>query len=218
MSGFILYVIDTETTGLNAEEHDVIEISASRLGLNDSNQYTELEQKTWLLKAINPKTISDEALSKNGHKREDILGISKYGKENYLPAQEVVSDIEMWMMDDNVSAMDRIFVGQNPAFDVGMLQALWKKVGREKDFPFEIGNGNRILDTKQIVALFDICTGRRRKAYSLGQLIKACGVKKDKAHRADGDVRMTRDLLLFLVDMIKQPVVEKFNTCYLEEE
>ena len=98
------------------------------------------------------------------------------------------------------------------------LQQLWKKVGREKDFPFEIGNGNRLVDTKAIVTLYDICTGRRRKYYNLGKLVQACRVKKDKAHRADGDVRMTRDLLLFLVNMIKETVADRFKDCYLDDE
>lgn len=216
--GYVIYISDTETTGLDPEQHEVIELSMSRLIPQEDGSYNE-EQKSWLLKALKPQTISDEALAVNGHKREDILHISKYGKENYQHPSAAIDDIEMWMLGDNVSAMDRIFAGQNPNFDIDMLKALWKRNGRtEEDFPFAVERGNRVIDTKMIVTLFDICTGRRRKYYGLGKLVKACGVKKDKAHRADGDVRMTRDLLLKLISIIQKPVAEQFSTCYSDDE
>lgn len=218
MNGYVVYVVDTETTGLSSEENEVIELSMSRLIPQDDLSFVE-EQKSWLLKAVNPRTISDEALAINGHKREDILHLTKYGKENYLLPSAAIDQIEEWMLTDDVSSMDRIFAGQNPTFDIDMLKALWKRNGRtEEEFPFAVERGNRVIDTKMIVTLFDMCTGKRRKYYGLGRLVKACGVKKDKAHRADADVRMTRDLLLKLVGIIQQPVIEKFSDCYSDDE
>lgn len=210
----VCYITDTETTGLSAKDNDVIEISMCRLIPNGSS-YTE-EQKTWLLRAINPKTIQEEALKINGHKREDILHLTKFGKENYRIPTDVVSEIEDWILTDNVSAVDRIFAGQNPKFDIDALMELWKRCGRpnEDDFPFMLQNGNRVIDTKQIVTLFDACTGRRRKLYNLSALVKATGIKKGKAHQASEDVRMTKDLLLFLINIIKPSVIEQFSGCY----
>ena len=72
--GYVLYVIDTETTGLDAEKNDVIEASFCRLNFLSEN--VDREQKTWLFKALNPDTIEAEALAINGHKREDILGLT----------------------------------------------------------------------------------------------------------------------------------------------
>lgn len=216
--GYVLYISDTETTGLDPEQHEVIELSMSRLIPQEDGTYNE-EQKSWLIKAVNPKTIQDEALAINGHKREDILHISKFGRDNYMLPAAAIDDIEMWMLEDNVSAMDRIFAGQNPTFDIDMLKALWKRNDRpDEDFPFAVERGNRIIDTKMIVTLFDVCTGRRRKHYGLGKLVKALGVKKDKAHRADGDVRMTRDLLLKLVAIIQPAVLAQFAECYADDD
>ncbi len=213
---FVLYVIDTETTGLDHTQHEIIEISLCRLQHLKNGEYAD-EQKTWRVKATNPKAISDEALKVNGHKREDILGISKYGRETYKDPKEVIDEIEMWMMEDNVSSVDRIFVGQNPNFDLGMMTAMWTRQGKSlEDFPFSCERGNRMLDTKMIVTLFDACTGKRRQHYGLGKLIKACGVKRDKAHSADGDVRMTRDLLLKCIGIIHEVVAMKFADCYNE--
>lgn len=217
--GYVVYVCDTETTGLDFTQHDVIELSMFRLIPNDKDSYDE-EQRTWLIKAANPKTITDEALAKNGHKKEDILHISKYGKENYLLPSDVVDQIEAWMMEDNVSSMDRVFAGQNPKFDLDFLRELYRRCGRptENDFPFFVGNGNRIIDTKQIIVLFDLCTGKRRKYYHLSSLVKSLGVKKGKAHKADEDTRMTKDLLMKLVMMIKVVVAEQFKDCYPDDE
>lgn len=216
---YVIYVIDCETTSLEIKDADVIEISMSRLSIQD-NSYKEDEHKTWYLRAMNPKGIQDKALAVNGHKREDILGITSAGKLKYQLPNLVVSQIETWIMDDNVSSLDRIFAGQNPHFDIDMLQELWKRNNRlaVEDFPFSLENNNRIIDTKMIVAFFDLCTGRRRKAYGLGQLVKACSIKKDKAHSATGDVAMTRDLLLKLVNMVKPVVVEQFKNCYVDAE
>lgn len=217
--GYVIYINDTETTGLDPVLNDVIEISMSRLTPKDNGDYDE-EQKTWCLKALNPKTIQDDALKINGHKREDILCLTKYGKETYRLPTEVVDEIETWMLTDNVSSVDRIFAGQNPNFDINAMKELWKRCGRvgEDDFPFYIRNGNRVVDTKQIVALFDICTGRRRKYYNLGSIVKALGVKKGKAHQAAEDVRMTKDVLLKLISMIKIVVATQFKDCYPDDE
>lgn len=215
-SGYVLYIIDTETTGMIPEEHDIIEISACRI-LLDKDEPTR-EQKTWLLKAINPRSIEDDALRVNGHKREDITHMSKFGKENYKEPADVVSEIELWMMEDSVSAIDRIFIGQNPKFDIDMMKALWKKVGSKDTFPFVLENDNRVIDTKQIATLWDICTGRRRRYYNLSSLVKSFGVKKGKAHKAEEDVRMTADLFIKLINPVQEVVKTAFNDCYIEVE
>jgi DNA polymerase III alpha subunit (gram-positive type) len=216
MNGYVIYVCDTETTGLDAEANDVIEISACRL-MYDQGQ-VQSEQKTWLLKAMNPATIQEEALKINGHKREDILHLTKYGKDNYVLPSVVVPEIEMWIMEDNVSNVDRIFAGQNPNFDILALQALWRKTGSPDTFPFAVEKGNRIIDTKQIATLFDICTGRRRQHYNLSSLVKAFGVKKGKAHQAAEDVRMTTDLLIKFLEPIRPVVLTVFGQAYGDDD
>ncbi len=212
-SGYIIYVVDTETTGLSAKENDVIEISMCRFTMDDLDNK---EQKTWYLKALNPTTIQDEALAVNNHKREDILHLTKFGRDTYQEPDKVVADIERWVMTDNMSAMDRIMGGQNVQFDVNALRELWKRVDCYDTFPFDLRKGNRVIDTKMFATAIDLCTGRRRRHYNLSTLVKSFGVKKRKAHRAEDDVAMTVDLLVKMLEPLKGSAKEAFEDCYTD--
>lgn len=214
-NGWIVYITDTETTGLLAKEHDVIEISMARLYYVEGKAITE--QKTWCIKAMNPLTIQDEALKINGHKREDILHLTKEGKERYLMPKDVINDIEKWIMEDEVSATDRIFAGQNPIFDAEFLQELWLR-NDCTTFPFALEKNNRILDTRVIAVFIDICTQKRRQYYNLGSLVKSFGVKKLRAHSAADDVTMTKNLLIAYMDPLRELIASTFKDCYNEKE
>lgn len=213
-NGYVLYVMDTETTGLE-EDNDVVEISMSRFSMDNPD---ERDQKTWYLKALNPLTIQDDALRINGHKREDILHFTKFGRETYKEPTEVVAEIERWVLEDDVSAVDRIAGGQNILFDIKMLKALWARVGATETFPFAVEKNNRIIDTKQFAIAIDLCTGRRRRFYNLSSLVKAFKVKKRKAHRAEDDVAMTVDLLVKMLEPLKPAISEAFKECYTDND
>jgi DNA polymerase III epsilon subunit-like protein len=212
-NGYIIYVVDTETTGLDTEKNEVIEISASRFSMADPDNR---EQKTWYLKALSPETIQDRALDINKHKREDILHMTEFGRETYRDPLEVVTDFECWVMDDDMSAMDRIMAGQNIEFDIKMLKALWKRQDSETTFPFNLDRGDRTIDTKMLATAIDLCTGRRRRYYNLSTLVKSFGVKKRKAHRAEDDVAMTVDLLCAMLTPIVPPAGDAFKDCYTD--
>jgi DNA polymerase III alpha subunit (gram-positive type) len=212
-AGYIIYVVDTETTGLDSKKNDVIEISACRFRMSNLE---ETEQKTWYLKALNPSTIQDEALAVNKHKREDILHLTKFGRDTYLDPAQTVADIERWIMTDKMSAMDRVMAGQNIQFDVRALKALWERVESADTFPFNLEKGNRTLDTKMLATAIDVCTGRRRRYYNLSTLVKSFGVKKRKAHRAEDDVAMTIDLLVKMLNPLKDAASEAFEGCYTD--
>ena len=93
---------------------------------------------------------------------------------------------------------------------------MWRKVGSYDTFPFILNNDNRVIDTKQIATLFDVCIGKRRKYYNLSSLVKSFGVKRGKAHQASEDVRMTTDLLIKFIEPIRDIVIDNFSDCYIE--
>jgi DNA polymerase III alpha subunit (gram-positive type) len=208
MEEYIIYVTDTETTGLIPGVNEIIEVSSFRFCLNDD---TKSEQKNWLIRAMNPDTIEESALSTNGHKREDILHQTKYGKENYILPSNFVPEYDAWVSSDDMSAHDRVFCGQNPMFDFNHMMEMWKKYESFDTFPFLIDYDALIQDTKTLALTLDIALGRKRDRYGLSALVKSFGVKKLKAHRADADTQMTKDLYLKIIEAIRQAAKEHFD-------
>lgn len=203
MEEYIIYVTDVETTGKTPGIHEIIELSSLRFCLNSQ----EMEQKSWLIKAMNSDTIEEEALSVNGHKREDILHQTKYGKENYMLPTDFIPEYDAWVSMDDMSTHDRVFCGQNPYFDFDHMKAMWSQYESIDTFPFIIGHNTLIQDTKTLALTIDIAMGIKRERYNLGSLVKDFGVKKEKAHRADADVRMTKDLFVKQI----QPLVDYYK-------
>ena len=200
MEEYIIYVTDTETTGLKPGINEIIEVSSLRLCLNED---FKVEQKNWLIRATNPSTVEDEALAVSGHKREDILHLTQYGRDNYINPLDFIPEYEAWVSTDDMSTHDRVFCGQNPTFDFDHMTCLWKKHNALDSFPFLTGHNALIQDTKTLALTFDIAFGRKREKYNLGSLVKAFGAKKEKAHRADADVRMTTDLFLKMISPMR---------------
>lgn len=211
---YVLYTVDCETTGTDQDKNDVIEVCFWRHG--------DAESKTWCLTPLSPDNIEDEALRINKHLKEDILHKTEEGKEKYKHPSEVLPEIEMWLMEDGAAAEERVFIGQNPDFDYKFLLSLWKKMDAEDSFPFgywmEGREGKRnqgfIIDTIQLARLIDIGTGTKRSRYGLGALVKDFGITKATAHRADGDVKMTKELFEKIFKVLQGPLTDAFEDCY----
>jgi len=187
---FQLYVADCETTGLDPIKNDPIEISIYRL--------SDGAHQTWFLKPTNPDNIDAAAVRVNGYNVDDIRGLTKAGREKYLPAEKQIISIENWLNDDNCSAVDRLLVGQNVDFDKNMLQELWKKLNSYDTFPF---SEKYRLDTMQIELFMDLCKGVEGEGYSLNALSKKYGVKNEKAHTAHEDVKTTVGILTKQIEL-----------------
>jgi DNA polymerase III epsilon subunit-like protein len=215
---YAVYVCDTETTGIDPEKNEVIEVCFWRVG--------DEESKTWCLRPLNVEDISDEALHINKHKREDLLHQTEEGKEKYLEPTDVLPEIEMWFMEDGAAAEERILVGQNPKFDYDFLLALWKNNNTEDTFPFGYWREGRsgrfnvgyLIDTINLARIVDLCTGKKRPFYNLMSLVKDFGVTRATAHRADGDVKMTKELFEKILNVIKDPIVENLSDCYPQKK
>lgn len=187
-----LYVVDTETTGLDPYKHDVIELSLIRLSTQ--------EQKTWFMKPICTDNADPGALRVNGHKIEDLRGDTKYGRDTYMNASKVIVEIENWITEDSVPNERRVLVGQNCPYDKSMLEHLWKKCDSRDSFPF----GRRYLDTQVIEFFQDWCRGSMAEGYSLANLVKKYGVKNEKAHSAAADTKVTKEVFERQVEFFKK--------------
>lgn len=189
---YVIYVADVETTGLDFSTHDVIELSLYRIG--------DGVQKTWCIKPVNPQNIDTGALRVNGHKLEDLTHQTKAGRDRYLDPTKLLVEIENWIEEDGVPTEKRILCGQNVAFDKNMLEKLWEKCNSKDSFPF----GRRTLDTMQIEFFLDWCRGSMAEGYSLSNLTKKYGVKNDKAHTAEADVKATKEVFDKQVEYFKK--------------
>jgi DNA polymerase III epsilon subunit-like protein len=193
MDKYEIYACDTETTGIELE-NDIIEVSLIRLSTG--------EQKTWFLRPLNVENISTDALRINGHKLEDLKGLTAFGKETYLDPQSVVLEIEKWVCDDFVSSDDRFLMGQNlPGFDKPMLEALWKKCNANETYPF---SRRRSIDTMGIELVFDLAKNNIAEGYSLRNLCKKHGIINSKAHSASSDCLATKEIFLKQIDYIRK--------------
>jgi DNA polymerase III alpha subunit (gram-positive type) len=188
-----LYVTDVETTGLTPD-HDVIEVSFYRMSTSD--------QKTWCIKPIRIDNIQPDALRVNGHNLENLLHNTKEGRETYIPAEKATAEIENWLMNDLHTSEERLLVGHNICgFDKDMLIATWNKVNANETFPF---SKRYALDTMQIQIFMDVIgITEQSEYYNLNGLVQKYGIKKEKAHRASADVRMTKDLFLKQANLIR---------------
>jgi len=186
------YVVDCETTGLDEYKNDPIEISICRL--------SDGSQKTWFLKPINTENIDAAAIRTHGYSVDDICGLTKEGREKFLPASKQLIDIENWLNEDNCSSSNRGMIGQNIDFDKKMLQQLWKKCESYDTFPFS----ERIrMDTMTTEIFMDYCKGQFAEGYSLNALTKKYGVKNEKAHTASEDVKATVGVFVKQAEFMK---------------
>lgn len=179
---YVIYVADTETTGLDSRLHDVIEMSLHRL--------SDDVQRTWNLKPTNVNNIDPGALRVNGHKIEDLKHETKYGRDTYLDPAKVIVDVENWMMQDGCPAEKRILVGQNIPFDKDMFEQLWIKCNSKDSYPF----GRRYMDTMSIEFFMDWCMDNMAEGYSLSNIAKKYGIKNERAHTAASDVKTTKEV------------------------
>lgn len=189
---YSVYVIDSETTGLDSHLYDIIELSIYRL--------KDDVQKTWLLQPTNPQNYEPTALRINGHKIEDLRHETSQGRNLYIDPNKVIVEIENWLMEDGLPTEQRLCIGQNVSFDLARLEQLWIKCNSRDSYPF----GRRYLDTMVIELFTDFCKGQFSEGYSLNSIIKKYGIKNDKAHSAAADTKATKEVFMKQVEFFKK--------------
>lgn len=168
MSGLKYYIIDTETTGLSAGYHEIIEISIIRA--EDKRQLSKM------IKAEFPQRASPEALKITGKSVKDLYkGETK---------EQAVEAIDNFLLQDNSTPEHRVFVAHNAPFDRRFCHALWSSVG--KIFPAVCW-----LDTKTLTKEALVKKGiSKPKDLTLKGSIQQIGAKAyDGEHNAVVDTR-----------------------------
>ncbi len=170
MSGIEFYVLDTETTGLSVDYHEIIEISVIRV--RDRLQISRQ------VKADNPKTASFDALKITNKTMDDLLiGVSKL---------QAISEVNDFFALDGLTSAHRCIIGHNiVGFDKKFLHAMWSK--HNYVFPADMW-----CDTMSIMRKFvkDNYNKENKPKINLHASCDLMGIKKiAEAHNAKDDSR-----------------------------
>lgn len=157
------YILDTETTGLKNDYHEITQISIIRC--------SDRKQLNKYIKAEFPQRASSQALEYTGRTIADLeKGDSK---------KEVVEFINEFFNQDGGGPEERCIIGHNIiSFDKRFLHNLWGELGLE--FPARLW-----LDTIPYIKDFAKQRGLDCKKYNLNASLELVGIKpRDGAHNA----------------------------------
>jgi DNA polymerase III epsilon subunit-like protein len=179
MSGLQYYVIDTETNGLKANYHEMVEIGIIRA--------TDRVQLWRNIKCQSPERSSFDALAITKKTLADL--------ERGYSREEVVAECEKFFAEDGLTPAHRCIVGHNIfTFDKRFLFALWESVGKE--FPATLW-----LDTIPMTKQYAKDIGLIKPRVNLHAACDIVGVKKlSDSHNAKVDSRNTYLLWKNLVE------------------
>jgi DNA polymerase III epsilon subunit-like protein len=179
MSGIKYYVIDTETTGLKANYHEITEI-----GIIRCDDRVQLWRQ---VKCAYPERANFDALAITKKTMADL--------EKGHDAATVVNECERFFAEDGLTPAHRCIVAHNAPFDRKFLHALWEQQGKE--FPAHLWLDTISL-TKEFLKKADNSNFKIAKTVTgrVSTQLHACcdmvGVKKiSEAHNAKVDSRNT---------------------------
>lgn len=177
-----IIIFDFETTGLNSNYDEIIEIGAVKLLNDGSGNFKEVEAIDILVKPSKPIIP----------KITEITGIT-----NDMLAKDGVSQEEAFNSFSFLIDEDSLLIAYNIAFDLGFLQTLYR---RHHDAKYEITND--ILD---VMAVYK---DRHRFPHRLSNAIEKYSVTIPNSHRASDDARATYAVLKALEE--EHDVIDKF--------
>lgn len=196
----LYYIIDTETTGLKSNFHEMTEIGIIRC--------TDRVQLWRQIKCEYPERANFDALAITKKSMADL--------ENGFDKRLVAEQCEKFFAEDGATPAHRCIVCHNAPFDRKFLHAMWEQCGMT--FP-----ANLWLDTQSLskeyyktidpstVPIVKTATGR--VSYTLHACCDMVGIKKiSEAHNAKVDSRNTYLLHKNLVDEKKVDYLKFIKT------
>jgi len=188
--------IDTETTGLDADKHGIVEIGI----IIDING--KIENKIRSTMRPTGRLADDRALEVNGFTRDRIRNL--YPWENvYVPVMDHISMIGM-----DHAIYDSFFLGgQNVGFDNRFMCSWQKQCGSttKNDWSAIVNqDSNTFIDTQKVFKELKK-TGfvPESESTKLGNICKYFGVSLENAHTAMGDIEATREVYYKMMECFK---------------
>lgn len=189
----VLY-LDTETTGLNPDKNDIIQIS----GLIEINGKVKKEFD-FTCRPINPNNIEDEALLIQGRTKKEIMKFAD-PEEVFYKLIEIFDDFI-----DKYNTKDKfILAGQNVRFDYNFLYYMSQKLDYKYLNSYINTNQQSYIDLLRIVKEKNkhFVSRLQLKNLKLGTIYEALFNKKlDNAHNSLVDIKATRSCIKVLEQM-----------------
>ncbi|MEK7505003.1 MAG: 3'-5' exonuclease [Patescibacteria group bacterium] len=171
-----LAFIDLETTGLDPEKHEIIELAcllAKQIPNPGKGPKLELiEEFEFKIKPKHLETAEQMALNKNGYNDADWL---------------FAADLEQVLKTLSDKAVGASMVAHNVTFDWNFLNKAFSTTGIPNKMHYHR------IDTMSM-AFTKLYHDDRAQAFSLGALADFFGLKNDRAHTALADIRTTFEL------------------------
>jgi len=175
----VYYVIDTETTGLRANFHEMTEFGMIRVA--------DRVQLWRQIRCEHPERANFDALVITKKSMADL--------ERGLSKEKVVEEADRFFAEDGLTPAHRCIVAHNAPFDRKFLHALWSQCG--KQFPANlwldtISLTKDFLKTADQTSLNIVKTATGRVSTQLHACCDMVGIKKiSEAHNAKVDSRNT---------------------------
>jgi DNA polymerase-3 subunit epsilon len=182
-----LCVLDTETTGLNPQVHEIIEIAA----IITNTALKPLDALTFRIQPKYPERIEKKAAEVNG-----------YSQDTWDP-QFFTHSAALTHLNKMVSRFCKndvvVLSGQNIRFDIGFLKETYK---RER-VPY-LFSPTEYVDLMDLAKLWEKVSGNALKSKHLKDLIQVAGVVNDRPHSAYFDTEATLKTIQWFVNDLRE--------------
>jgi len=186
-----LVFVDVETTGLEADYHEIIEVAATRVDPRTLAVKDELEAK---VRPEHPERAEPEALRKNGYTPELWADASTLGE---------VLDRLTPVLNGGMLA------GHNVAFDRGFLEASYRRA--ERSYP---DLDYHLMDT--VALAWPLVAAGLIEAPKLRLVCEHLGISNEGEHSAGTDVRRTIEVYRSLMPTFDPAFLSRW--CAMESD
>lgn len=177
-SNLSYFVIDTESTGMNIQKHEIVEISIIRV--------TDRKHFTRTIKAEKPQNADPNALKIIGKNFYDLI----QGEDRKI----IVSQINQFLDLDGTNAKHRVIIAHNSSFD---RRFIWSMFDKEQ----QIFNADNWLCSMSLVRQYAKKYGIVKPKVNLKDSIAMVGSKKvEGSHNSLDDAKNTYFLWLKLLE------------------
>jgi len=179
-------VLDTETTGLKSDYHEIIQYAA----LLCDNNLNVIDSKVAKIKPRWVERASKKALEINGYH-------PRTWNPEYDSHERAVIELNNFIEEHTGPDDEVVLIGQNVMFDIKFMRQEYKRY--KIRYPFEYD----CVDLIDVVKIWEKTNNKKLKNRKLAYLSEFTGCKNECAHDAYYDVLTTLDILKWFINDLK---------------